>query len=155
MGNKKGLIFTGAVVVVILVALAVIFFSGNKVNRDEKVSNNDNSIAEEATGDVAGAATQKSAEWIVGLAKALKEKSAVMYGAYWCSHCQNQKKEFGDAFQYVDYVECDAKGPDANPDECTAQGIEGYPTWIYQGQKYSGEQSFDKLAAIIGYTSEK
>lgn len=153
MGNKKGLIFTGAVVVVILAALAVLFFSGNKVNKNEKVSNN--TVVGESTGNVAGAATQKSAEWIVGLAKALKEKSVVMYGAYWCGHCQNQKKEFGDAFQYVDYVECSTDGPDANPDECTAQGVDGYPTWIYQGQKYSGEQSLDKLATMIGYTSEK
>ena len=29
-----------------------------------------------------------------------------MYGAYWCPHCQAQKKVFGESFQYVPYVEC-------------------------------------------------
>ena len=30
------------------------------------------------------------------LAQCLTAKGVKMYGAYWCSHCQNQKKAFGD-----------------------------------------------------------
>ena len=84
-------------------------------------------------------------------AKCLNQKGVVMYGAYWCPHCQSQKKLFGDAFQYVDYVECDPQGPNANPTECTAQNIQGYPTWIYNGTQYSGEKSLSQLAAIVGF----
>ena len=39
-------------------------------------------------------------------AKCLTQKSVVMYGAYWCPHCQAQKKLFGSSFKYVNYVEC-------------------------------------------------
>lgn len=84
------------------------------------------------------------------LAKCLTEKGAKMYGAYWCSHCQNQKAEFGDSFQYINYFECDPAGENANPQACEQAGISGYPTWIINGQQYPGEQSFDKLKNLAG-----
>ena len=84
------------------------------------------------------------------LAKCLTEKGVKMYGAYWCSHCQNQKKAFGDSFQYITYVECDAKGPNGNPTACELAGIQGYPTWVIGGAKYSGEQDLSTLAKIAG-----
>jgi len=80
------------------------------------------------------------------LAKCLTEKGAKMYGASWCSHCANQKKMFGDAFQYIDYVECDTTGQE----ECNSAGIEGYPTWTINGQKYPGETSLENLAQLSG-----
>ena len=39
------------------------------------------------------------------LAKHLTEEGAVMYGAYWCPHCSDQKQSFGKAFKYIQYVE--------------------------------------------------
>jgi hypothetical protein len=79
-------------------------------------------------------------------AQCLAEKKVTMYGAAWCSHCQNQKKEFGSAFKYVNYVEC----PE-NTKLCTEKGIESFPTWMTEsGQKLVGEQSFEKLAEISG-----
>src|SRR3989344_7082850 len=61
-------------------------------------------------------------------AKCLTEKGVKMYGAYWCGHCKTQKEMLGDSWQYVNYVEC--SNPDGTPTaECTAAGIEGYPTW--------------------------
>lgn len=64
-------------------------------------------------------------------AKALKEKGAVFYGAFWCSHCQAQKAEFGSSKKYLPYVEC------SNPDNtqtqiCKDEKIEGYPTWRFK-----------------------
>ncbi|MEI6296996.1 MAG: hypothetical protein WCO84_05110 [bacterium] len=56
----------------------------------------------------------------------LASKNVVMYGAVWCSHCQNQKKLFGDSFRLVKYVEC----PD-NIKLCTDKGVTGYPTWEF------------------------
>lgn len=153
MESKKIALFLGAVIIVVLIGLGVVFYTSGKNNSD-KTANNSSSSQSENSGDVAGVTTEDSSKdpaWIEGLAKALNEKGMVMYGAYWCSHCANQKKLFGEAFKYVDYVECDPSGPNANPDECKANNIEGYPTWIYNGQKFSGEQSLQKLAETIGY----
>jgi hypothetical protein len=81
-------------------------------------------------------------------AKCLSSKGAVMYGAYWCPHCQNTKKNFGDSFQYVNYVECtvDIK-------KCTDANITGYPTWTFSsGTRLEGEQSFSDLAKASSCT---
>ena len=41
------------------------------------------------------------------LAKRLKEAGAKMYGAFWCSHCHEQKEAFGSqAMKDFPYVEC-------------------------------------------------
>ena len=84
------------------------------------------------------------------LAKCLTEKGAKMYGAYWCGHCKNQKDLFGTSFQYINHIECDAGGENANPLACQNAGIQGYPTWIINNQQYPGEQSFDKLKQLTG-----
>ncbi len=79
-------------------------------------------------------------------AQCLAGKDVVMYGAAWCSHCQNQKAAFGEAFKYVKYVEC----PDNIP-LCTDKGIQGFPTWIFpNGVTLVGEQPLAKLAAESG-----
>jgi hypothetical protein len=84
---------------------------------------------------------------INSLAQCLTQKGVVMYGAFWCPHCQEQKKLFGDDFQLIKYQECDAKGPNGNPQICIRQGITGYPTWQIPGQEdLVGEQSLAKLA---------
>ncbi len=79
------------------------------------------------------------------LAKCLSDKGAKMYGAYWCSHCQAQKAEFGDSFKYINYVECTEK-----PDECASAGITGYPTWKTASTTLIGEQSLGNLASTTG-----
>ena len=150
MESKKIALFMIAIIAVVLVGLGIVFYTSGKSNK-ESAAQTDSTSSE---GDVAGVTTQDSSSdpgWIEGLAKALTEKGAVMYGAYWCSHCNNQKEMFGEAVKYIDYVECDPSGPDANPDECKANNIEGYPTWVYQGEKFSGERSLEKLAEMIGY----
>lgn len=79
---------------------------------------------------------------VTALAQCLAERGAVMYGAEWCSHCQNQKNMFGDAFKYISYVECPK-----NPAQCLAAGINGYPTWTFPGGvRLEGEQELKKLA---------
>lgn len=88
-------------------------------------------------------------------AQALTASGAKMYGAYWCPHCQNQKKMFGSSFQYIDYIECDPRGDDANPDACQAAGIKGYPTWVFgDGSRASGELSLQQLSQRSGVPLE-
>jgi len=76
-------------------------------------------------------------------AQCLTDKGAKMYGTGWCSHCQNQKKEFGSSFQYVDFIDCDL-----NQGECVKAGITGYPSWVINGEKYAGEQPLYRLASL-------
>lgn len=79
---------------------------------------------------------------ITEFAKCLADKNAVMYGAYWCPHCQNQKRLFGNSFEYVKYVECTEEIK-----LCEEKGIKGYPTWIFEnGERVEGQMSFSQLA---------
>lgn len=91
----------------------------------------------------------RSAETTVnleGFAKCLAEKKITMYGAEWCSHCQNEKKKFGEVFKYVPYVECPNE-----PQKCLDAGIKGYPTWVWpDGKKLEGEQGVKKLSEASG-----
>jgi len=78
-------------------------------------------------------------------AQCLTEKDVKMYGADWCTHCQEQKKMFGSAFKYANYIDCDF-----NKDECSEKKIEGYPTWIINETDYRGVQSLQRLAHLSG-----
>lgn len=84
------------------------------------------------------------------LAKCLTANDAVMYGAYWCPHCQNEKATFGQSFEFIDYTECDPNGPNANPDACQAAGVQGYPTWKINGTLHPGEQTLSNLKQLSG-----
>ena len=74
-------------------------------------------------------------------AQCLTDRGLVMYGAEWCPHCQTQKKMFGKSFKYINYVECPQ-----DPKRCLAAGIEGYPTWVINGEKLIGEQDLEILS---------
>ncbi|GAP99456.1 hypothetical protein NIES2104_60220 [Leptolyngbya sp. NIES-2104] len=88
----------------------------------------------------------------LALATHLKQVGAKMYGAFWCPHCHDQKQLFGkEAFKQIDYVECDPKGKNPQPDVCQAEGVKGYPTWKVNGQTVSGTQSLEELARLSGY----
>jgi len=96
----------------------------------------------------------QTGENLDAFAQCLADKNITMYGAAWCSHCQREKKAFGDSFRLVPYVEC----PD-NPQKCLDKGINGYPTWIFPvssttdkfaERKLEGEQGILKLSAESG-----
>jgi len=92
----------------------------------------------------------------IELAGHLKKVGALMYGAYWCPHCHEQKELFGkEAAKLVPYVECDPQGIDPKPDQCKAAGITGYPTWEIGGQIYSGRQTLEELATASQYTGNR
>ena len=84
-------------------------------------------------------------------AQCLTDSGAVMYGAYWCGHCQNQKASFGESWVKINYVECDSNGENSQPLVCEQNGIAGYPTWIFgDGEKVPGELSHQALALKSG-----
>ncbi len=88
------------------------------------------------------------------LAEHLTATGAKMYGAYWCPHCGAQKEYFGAVADQLPYVECDAEGYSAQSELCAEMGIEVYPTWIIDGQYYTGVQLPGKLAALSGFESD-
>lgn len=95
---------------------------------------------------------RQSSKQALAVARRLKSKGAVMYGAFWCGHCYDQKKTLGaEAMSMLTYVEC---GRDAIPElndakRCTAEKIEGYPTWEIDGKRYGGEKSVQALEDIL------
>ena len=84
------------------------------------------------------------------LAQCLTDSDATMYGAFWCGHCDDQKKLFGNSFKHIDYVECDERGDNPQPERCQIEGIEGYPTWKINGQTMSGVISLNQLSSVAG-----
>jgi glutaredoxin len=85
------------------------------------------------------------------LAQHLSTTGSVMYGAYWCPHCADQKALFGDAIDQITYVECAEDGDNAQPQLCQDKQIQGYPTWEIDGQLHPGVKSLDDLATLSGY----
>ena len=63
-------------------------------------------------------------------AQCIKDSGATFYGAYWCPHCQAQKKAFGSSSHLLPYVECSTPDASGQTKICIDQKITSYPTWI-------------------------
>lgn len=93
-----------------------------------------------------------SGEAEIELAKHLKSIGARAYFAWTCPHCYEQKQLFGkEAVEELDRVECRPDGVNARPQLCEAAKITGYPSWVINGQQYSGVQSLEKLSQVSNY----
>jgi uncharacterized membrane protein len=88
------------------------------------------------------------------LARHLREKGAVMYGAHWCPHCTEQKALFGDAAKDVPYVECAADTVNGRPDLCEKAGVKVFPTWVMGTERLTGVQSLSALSAFSKFPTE-
>lgn len=81
------------------------------------------------------------------LAQCLTQKGTKMFGAYWCPHCLNQKKEFGKSWKFIKYIECSLPGGQGQTKECNSENIESYPTWEFKDKsRLTGEVSLEILA---------
>ena len=90
------------------------------------------------------------------LAQCLKDEGAVFYGAFWCQHCQNQKKMFGPSAQLLAYVECSTLDGKGQVPACIEKKISGYPTWEFaDGSRLSGEVPMAQLAEKTGCTLQE
>jgi hypothetical protein len=80
-------------------------------------------------------------------AQCLTESGAIFYGAFWCPHCQAQKKMFGNSVKLLPYTECSLPDGKTRTAECIDKKIESYPTWIFKdGSRETGEVPLEKLA---------
>ena len=84
-------------------------------------------------------------------AKCLKDKGAKFYGAFWCPHCQNQKRLFGRSARFLPYVECSTPDGRSQTPDCTEKNVEGYPTWEFADQsRVNGEATLEQLSEKTG-----
>ena len=70
-------------------------------------------------------------ESVEALAKCITANGGVEYGTFWCPKCAQVKKNFGSSFQYINYVECDARGENEQSELCLQKGIDKYATFIF------------------------
>ncbi|MFM7512068.1 MAG: vitamin K epoxide reductase family protein, partial [Cyanobium sp.] len=88
----------------------------------------------------------------IALAEHLTRAGSVMYSAWWCPHCNEQKQLFGkEATDRLTIVECAADGRNSQTERCAAKGIQGFPSWEIKGQLDSGVKSLQKLAERSGF----
>ena len=84
-------------------------------------------------------------------AKCLADKQAKMYGLYWCPHCADQKRMFGESFQNIPYIECAIRGSHELAPECKAAGVKLFPSWQFGSEApKEGVLSLDELSQKTG-----
>lgn len=58
------------------------------------------------------------------LAAELQRMDARMYGAFWCSHCYDQKQAFGrEAYGKIAYIECAPDGVNSQAKLCRSRKV--------------------------------
>ena len=84
-------------------------------------------------------------------AQCLTDKSAVFYGAFWCPHCQAQKRMFGNSAKLLPYVECSTPDGQGQLQACVDKEIQSYPTWEFADKsRQTGEVPLAQLAEKTG-----
>jgi len=89
-----------------------------------------------------------SEEQLETLAKCLSEKGAKFYGSSGCGWCKKQKEVFGEAAQYLPYIECVDEETRKMTSQCQEAGIQGFPTWEFFGEKKSGFKTPEELSQL-------
>jgi hypothetical protein len=127
MENKKILLPLGIVLVVTIIASGALAY-----------------VSKKSSGGV-------SDDTYVALAQCIKDSGAKFYGAFWCPHCQNQKKAFGNGADLLPYVECSLPDGKTQTEECKTAGVQSYPTWEFPGGgRATGEIKLASLAELTG-----
>lgn len=81
----------------------------------------------------------------------ITDSGAVFYGAFWCSHCKDQKNILGEAMDSIEYVECSTPDGNSQTRECIDKAIKSYPTWIFgDGSFNNGTMGISELASKTG-----
>jgi|SRR5438270_8943115 len=123
---SKTLFDRTTIIVIVIVAIIIAAALGYKYKRDHHYDN---------------------------LAKCLKDRGVIMYGAYWCPHCSEQKELFGASFKYAPYQECGVEGNTrAENPVCKDAGIQRFPTWQFPptGERVEGNLSLEALSDRTG-----
>ncbi len=105
---------------------------------------------------VAPPVTSVSTPEAIALAEHLSGSGAVLYTAYWCPHCHEQKELFGkEATARLKVVECAADGRNSQKALCDSKKLEGFPSWEINGRIDSGVKPLGRLAQLSGFAGAK
>jgi parvulin-like peptidyl-prolyl isomerase len=107
-------------------------------------------VVEEEEPEVKKVVVKTTLSTMDDFAKCLSDAGATMFGVYWSPHTTQQKDIFGLSFEFIEYVECDSEGENAQPERCENAGITTYPTWIIDEDEYKGLQSLSVLGMKSG-----
>jgi hypothetical protein len=102
---------------------------------------------------IVGVVKYRSYHQYDAFAKCLKDRGLVMYGAYWCPHCSEQKELFLGAVKYLPYQECGVQGNTSVESQvCKDAGIKRFPTWQFPptGERQEGNLSLEALSDRSG-----
>lgn len=84
-------------------------------------------------------------------AQCLADKGATFYGAFWCPHCQAQKRMFGSSAKLLPYVECSTPDGQGRLPICEEKDIQQYPTWDFSDKsRLTGEVPLAQLVEKTG-----
>jgi len=118
-----------------------LLFPDGWINLDEEIP-----VTEEPVVEAELPEKEYSEEILEILAKCLDEKGAKFYGTPTCPYCTGQKEMFGQAAEYLPYVDCTEKR-----DECEAANVGGVPDWRFpDGSQQLGMLTIEKLAELSG-----
>jgi hypothetical protein len=89
------------------------------------------------------------------LAQCVVDSGTKMYSAWWCTHCQEQKRMFGSSFKIIveggAHVECSPGGTQTFSDFCRNAGITSTPTWVFpDGSMQPGRLPIETIAEKSG-----
>ena len=143
-----GKLFFRGFILSVAVLLAGLIWSSSVNPSTKEISNN-------VQGMPPAVITTSSPEKIK-LAEHLTKEGAVMYNAYWCPHCHDQKEMFGkEAAKKLNLVECAKDGFNNKRELCEIKGITGFPSWEINGTIDSGVKSLEELAELTNYKDSK
>src|SRR3989344_4081507 len=131
MDKQTILIITIIVVAVAAVGALLYFFDADIATSGDRV---EGSLTLQELADKTGCQAPESGP-LDDFTQCIKDKGALFYGAFWCPHCEDQKKLFGDAAQYLPYVECSTPDSKGQLAVCASQCIKVYPTWVFPTNK--------------------
>jgi len=121
-------------------------------NQVDPVRANEINISNEKVSPVVKTVSSKEK---INFAKFLSDNNIVMYSAYWCPHCHDQKELFGKkAVEELIIVECAKDGKNNKYNLCQEKGIEGFPSWEINNEIYSGTMNLDELADMTAYDGD-
>jgi len=90
---------------------------------------------------------------VTGAVELPLSKETKLYGASWCSHCQDQHRILGDQEAKITYIESssgDLLGGSSQTAEAAEAGIRVYPTWVFaDGFRYEGVLELIELKDLI------
>ena len=141
--DPRELIFRGVLLSLAFLLGGLIWASSGDPEQSKAIEN---------IGGISPPVEARSTQAEISLAKHLQSIGVVMYSAYWCPHCHDQKEMFGkEAASELVIIECAEDGQNNQRELCERKGITGYPSWEINGEFKSGIQSLQELADLSKY----